>query len=239
MLSIVDIAVNEAEKRSSSNQAKPVEALFNSTTSGRPAGRGLPGGNSLFFCVAKRKVSKRKGSPAVCVPCAALRGNLRCSVQPGSRSNSPSAQTIASPDPSGPALLGAYRRVLGSDSQSGSGEGALCAPSPPRLSIPSPSGWAEERRQKRIRAGTCLSEASLCLTPLLASTAGCPQRSVGTQTIGSPFFSLGFFGEAKKSKSPAGASPGLFEATAVITLAEAPTSSVRTAGTGTRGGHTC
>jgi hypothetical protein len=26
---------------------------------------------------------------------------------------------------------------------------------------------------------------------------------------GSPFFSLGFFGEAKKSKSPAGASPGM------------------------------
>ena len=40
--------------------------------------------------------------------CAA--GNLRCSVQPGSRSNSPAAQTIAGPDPSGPPLLGAYRR---------------------------------------------------------------------------------------------------------------------------------
>ena len=33
-----------------------------------PAGRGLPGGNSLFFCVAKRKVSKRKGDPMVWVP---------------------------------------------------------------------------------------------------------------------------------------------------------------------------
>ena len=30
-----------------------------------------------------------------------------------------------------------------------------------------------------------------------------------SQTIGSPFFSLGFFGDAKKSKSPAGARPGL------------------------------
>ena len=30
--------------------------------------RGLPGGNSLFFCFAKRKVSKRKGDPAVCDP---------------------------------------------------------------------------------------------------------------------------------------------------------------------------
>ena len=31
-----------------------------------------------------------------------------------------------------------------------------------------------------------------------------------SQTIGSPFFSLGFFGEAKKSKSPAGAIPGIY-----------------------------
>jgi hypothetical protein len=28
----------------------------------------LPGGNSLSFCVAKKKVSKEKGDPAVCVP---------------------------------------------------------------------------------------------------------------------------------------------------------------------------
>ena len=32
-----------------------------------------------------------------------------------------------------------------------------------------------------------------------------------SQTIGSLFFSLGFFGDAKKSKSPAGARPGLYE----------------------------
>ena len=35
---------------------------------GSPASRGLPGGNSLSFCVAKKKVSKEKGDPAVCVP---------------------------------------------------------------------------------------------------------------------------------------------------------------------------
>jgi hypothetical protein len=33
-----------------------------------PASRGLPGGNSLFFCVAKKKVSKRKGDPMVWDP---------------------------------------------------------------------------------------------------------------------------------------------------------------------------
>ena len=40
---------------------------------------------------------------------AKLRGNLRCSLFAGSRSNSPSAQTIASPDPRKAALLGAAR----------------------------------------------------------------------------------------------------------------------------------
>ncbi|MDP1888285.1 hypothetical protein, partial [Polaromonas sp.] len=69
---------------------------------GLPASRGLPGGNSLFFCVAKRKVSKRKGDPMVWVP------PLRCG-QPavlgksGVWLNSPSAQTT-------PALIRFYLR---------------------------------------------------------------------------------------------------------------------------------
>ena len=33
-----------------------------------PASRGLPGGNLLSFCVAKKKVSKEKGDPMVWVP---------------------------------------------------------------------------------------------------------------------------------------------------------------------------
>ena len=68
-----------------------------------------------------------------------------------------------------------------------------------------PSVCAEERRSRRNRARDCLSAASSSGTPAGPSTAGCPQRSGGTQTVGSPFFSLGFFGESKKSKSPAAA----------------------------------
>jgi hypothetical protein len=45
-------------------------------------------------------------------------------------------------------------------------------------------------------------------TPPEASTAGCPQRSGGTRTVGSPFLCLLSFGEAKESESPAGARPG-------------------------------
>ena len=72
-------------------------------------------------------------------------------------------------------------------------------------SLQSPCECAEERSFKRIRASDCLSEASSSSTPLEASTGRCPQRSGGSQAPGSPFFSLGFFGETKKSKSPAAA----------------------------------
>ena len=68
-----------------------------------------------------------------------------------------------------------------------------------------PSGCAEERSGQRIRARDCLSEASSSETPLDASTAGCPQRSEGTQPVGSLFLGLLSFGEAKESESPAGA----------------------------------
>ena len=62
-----------------------------------------------FSLLRQRNLRKRK---ATLVP-ASLRfasGNLRCSVQPGSRANSPAAQTSTSPDPSGPPLLGAFTR---------------------------------------------------------------------------------------------------------------------------------
>ena len=71
-----------------------------------------------------------------------------------------------------------------------------------------PSGCAEERRFWRIRARVCLSDAKrreFSETPAKLSTAGCPQRSEGTQPAGSLFLGLLSFGEAKESESPAGA----------------------------------
>jgi hypothetical protein len=44
--------------------SKPVQACASVSL---PASRGLPGGNSLSFCVAKKKVSKEKGDPMVWV----------------------------------------------------------------------------------------------------------------------------------------------------------------------------
>ena len=46
-----------------------------------------PACESLSFASPKER-NQRKGDPTVCVPCASLRGNLRCSGLAGSRSNS-------------------------------------------------------------------------------------------------------------------------------------------------------
>ncbi len=77
-----------------------------------------------FLLLRQKKVSKEK---ATLVP-ASLRfatGNLRCSGQSGSRSNSASPQTIAGPDPPAPALLGASTRVFEvKNSGPGAGDGA-------------------------------------------------------------------------------------------------------------------
>ncbi|MGB3067715.1 MAG: hypothetical protein WBC18_04185, partial [Ottowia sp.] len=42
-----------------------------------------------------------------------------------------------------------------------------------------------------------------------SSTAGCPQRSVGTRQVGSPFLGLPSFGDAKEGDCTAGGNPGL------------------------------
>ena len=122
------------------------------------------------------KVPKRKATLAP----ASLRfaaGNLRCSVQPGSKTTR-FAQTSFCPDPSGPPLLVAstrgnrergqktknqdkYKQGLAMASPCGFLYSGFCL----RLfgiSSPAstPCGCAEERRARRIRAKTCLSEAS-------------------------------------------------------------------------------
>ena len=66
------------------------------------------------------------------------------------------------------------------------------------------------QRQADQGIARCLSRRRVCAGPRLnASTAGCPQRSGGTRTVGSPFLCLLSFGEAKESESPAGANSRL------------------------------
>ena len=151
----------------------------------------------------------------VWVPCAALRGNLRCSSKAGARSNSASPQTIAIPDPPLPALLGPARRVGETNTDTGRRGRALRDLAGPRsrigLLIPHPSVCAEERRSRRIRTGDCLSVASSSPAPAGPSTAGCP-RSVsegGRRQQGRLFFCLLFFWRRKRKVSCCRATPGL------------------------------
>jgi len=182
----------------------------------RVAGRGRPAATH-FSLLRQRKVSKRKAT----LLAASLRfaaGNLRCSVQPGSGTNSPSAQTSAGPDPSGPALLGASRRGGRRNTKPPTDKEQIRTPEDTRTRLgesllvlvswyfgirsPLPIGpcvCAEERRARRIRAHACLSEASLHETPAGPSTAGCPgAKRRGRRHQGRLFF--GDFLLAKQKK---------------------------------------
>ena len=157
---------------------------------------------SNFSLLRQRKVTKRKAT----LLSATLRfatGTLRCSVQPGSRSNSPAAQTIASPDPSGPALLGADRRawerIQTANTNSQLPQNALCAfCSPIPISLPpTRPGWAEQRRWRRDQGRSCLSRRRVLRTPAGVEQHRLPGAQRRDPDCGSPFLCLLSFGEAK------------------------------------------
>jgi len=173
-----------------------------------------------FLLLRQKKVTKEKATRWS----GSLRfaaGNLRCSPQVGSSSNSPSAQTIARPDPLSAALLGPARRVgrnTNTNTNSGRRGRALRVLAGARFrtrirfrSCPHhPSGCAEERRSRRIRTGDCLSAASSSPAPAGPSTAGCP-RSVsegGRRQQGRLFFAY-FLLATQKKVSCRRATPGM------------------------------
>ena len=179
-----------------------------------------PGGRLTFFASPKKVSKERRPLLSASLRCAA--GNLRCSTPAGVR-RTRFAQTAAALIPPPSALLGAYRR-------GGSGQPSLpLGPEtnsqyqPPRRAAPG-GWWPSDAKARSVSKPLCVrrgaqgfadqgsqlfERSEFCEAPRNPSTAGCPQRSGGTQTVGSPFFCLRFFGEAKKSRSPAGASPGL------------------------------
>ena len=81
-------------------------------------------------------------------------GTFRCSAQPGSRSNSPAAQTIAGPVPSGLPLLSAFTRVLQSGGDSDSGPGSCCAAATNSIAACARTTWAISRKHLRKRRAT-------------------------------------------------------------------------------------
>ena len=190
----------------------------------RVAGRGLPGGNSLFFCFAKRKVSKRKGDPGVCDP--SLRYGQPVVLGPdGVKNNSPAAQTRFCPDPSGPALLGAYTRgpeyrntkqpKTKNEYLKPQGHAAACPCFVLEFGIcfcflsscirTSPCGWAEQRRRRRIRAKTCLSRRRVVFDPAVVEQRRLPAAKRRDPDFGSPFLLLTLLlAKQKKSELPPG-----------------------------------
>ena len=155
----------------SSVRAEPVEAFVCSGVGGvsRSGAGGSPAATH-FSLLRQRKVSKRK-APLLSASLRCAAGNLRCSVQAGSRSTR-CAQTIAIPDPPGPVLLGADRRGLRETAQIPKPENHKDTPWRVLVclgiffvysvlpSAPHPCGWAEQRRWRRDQGRSCLSEAS-------------------------------------------------------------------------------
>ena len=162
----------------------PAGALFCSLISSvllpRAAGRGLPGGNSLFFCFAKRKVSKRKGDPGVCVP--PLRYGQPAVLGPAGVWLNSLRSDNASPYPSGPVLLGAYTRggrkmPIPKTTRTRRGVSLFVFGVLYLVSRTSPS-WLGRGAQRQADQGwRCLSgvkRSEFSETPPEPSTAGCP-----------------------------------------------------------------
>ncbi len=136
-----------------------------------------PAGDSLSLA-SPRESKQREGDPQS----GSLRfapGNLRCSIPAGVR-RTRFAQTTAAliPPPSAllsPARTGqAKKRIPNTNTKTSTRQSAYLRSSAVGISFPPRSGWAEERRARRIRARACLSEASLHETPPGPSTARCP-----------------------------------------------------------------
>ncbi len=164
-----------------------------------------PAGDLLFFASPK-KPKEKKGDPTVWV--LPLRSRQPVLLDGGGGlARTRFAQTIASPDPA--SLCAARPSQTGVGEEDGFGEtrtrqGASLSESGFVFGSRThpPSGCAEERKSRRIRAGTCLSEASLCQTPTGLSTARCPaaQRR-GRRQRGRLFFAYFLLAKQKKVSS--------------------------------------
>ncbi len=164
---------------------------------------------SHFLSLRRKKVTKERATPLS----ATLRfatGNLRCGFGAGNRSNSlrsdnrgsfsrPKPTAQAQPEGTQGIPLVALRATLHSHCNARRSR-ASSADSYAVVRRRVAQGWADQ--------GTRLSERSeFERPPAQTEQRSEPARSDGG-AFGSPFFWVLFFGEAKKSASPAGARPG-------------------------------
>jgi len=187
-------------------------------------------GASLRFAPGNLRCSGLTGSGSNSLRCAPLKQEPALIRQPLRSSALPEGiarRDIASLGPQRPSLRLALNLAPALSSSPALTEPALkLAPGPnsvrrqhttetikrtsERSELVDPNPFCMRRGAERFAgSGSQLFERSeFCETPRNVSTAGCPERSAGTQTAGSPFLCLLSFGEAKESESPAGARPG-------------------------------
>ncbi|PYE77968.1 hypothetical protein DFQ15_111113 [Xylophilus ampelinus] len=123
-------------------------------------------------------------------------------MPPAGTEHRPSAiKTVATAPPTSHPCMGAaphprrHCRAAGSSRQQ------------PKVPAPKPLGMRRGAQRQADQGSRCLTGAKrreFSETPPAASTAGCPQRSGGTQHAGSPFFGS-FLWRSKERDSPAGA----------------------------------
>ena len=172
----------------------------------------LPTAHLLSFASPKES-KQRKGDPAVCVPGApGAPGQPAVLAVAGVRANSPSARTRAALNPAPAALLGAARRGWGNTGHrcarpgqettgctSSWGRAQRWPVGLRRYAESSSAGWGG-KRGARVRA-----EGEFARLPHHPSNAVSPKG----RRIRLAFFCLLSLGEARESRAPAGARPGL------------------------------
>ena len=167
---------------------------------GRPASRRLRGAprNSLRCCAAAFRQPRRVRARSACI--------LRCTRHP--------ASAVPQAQPQG-VLIRAIA-ALGPASKTGAERSdGPCGVSTPlwpcREAQRLGRAWAAQHAHascsdllRLFERGERSERSEFRSTAPDASIAGCPQRSAGTRPVGSPFFCLLFFGDAKKRRCAAG-----------------------------------
>ncbi len=176
---------------------------------GRHAG-GCPAATH-FLLLRQEKVSKEKAS-RMRRPCALLRA--RCVARSGRGAcKLACGSNMHAPDPPSPALLADAPRRRGQRGSSGFA-GHCRAPRARAFVCTRPFCMRRGAQDRTGQDGRLFEpKASSSPAPAGPSTAGCPEQSGGTQTVGSPSFAH-FSWRSKKSESPAGARPGMQPPTA-------------------------
>ncbi len=185
-------------------------------------GAGVAGGNSLSFASPKES-KQRKGDPGSCVPCASLRGNLRYSVQPGSKTTRLRLKQVfalirlalrSSAHPQG----GGNRNTEQPTAECRNPNTRRNKDTPWRVLVGiclrspfpiAPSVCAEERRVRRIRDRDCLSRRRVRARPRLDRAPQVARSEAeGRRQQGRLFFCLLFFWRSKRKVSSRRATPG-------------------------------